>query len=175
MIKSNLPRTALAVLAVTILALGAFSSSATAQRRRGPVKHFSVCGDPRVACKTVATFDPFDLPFRVSQNAVIWDTELFYAVMLKSVKSPDDSCDVFVPEPERLAAQALFPDHKVFSSRCTEPGELYYTNTSSTAHFMAVYAGTTLAEANRMLAAVKATGKFTGASIRRMRAGFNGT
>jgi hypothetical protein len=100
---------------------------------------------------------------------------LFYAIILKTVKSPDDDCKIFVPEKERLAAQALFPDHKVFSSRCTEPGELYYTNTSANAHFMAVYAGTTLAEANRTLATVQATGKFAGANIRRMRAGFNGT
>ncbi len=40
---------------------------------------------------------------------------------------------------------------------------------------MAVYAGPTLAEANRVLAAVKATGKFSGAYVKRMRAGFNGT
>ena len=39
---------------------------------------------------------------------------------------------------------------------------------------MAVYAGKAPAEANRMLAAVKATGKFPGANIRRMRTGFNG-
>jgi hypothetical protein len=40
---------------------------------------------------------------------------------------------------------------------------------------MAIYAGLTPAEANRMLAAVKATGKFPGANLRRMRATFNGT
>jgi hypothetical protein len=40
---------------------------------------------------------------------------------------------------------------------------------------MAVYAGITQAEANRMLAKVKATGKFPGANIRRMRAVMNGT
>jgi hypothetical protein len=40
---------------------------------------------------------------------------------------------------------------------------------------MAIYAGTTIADANRMLAAVKATGKFPGANIRRMRTSFNGT
>ena len=91
------------------------------------------------------------------------------------MQSPDDDCKIFVPEKERVAAQALSPDHKVFSSRCTEPGDLYYTNTSANAHFMAVYAGATLADANRMLAMVQATGKFPGANIRRMRAGFNGT
>jgi hypothetical protein len=50
-----------------------------------------------------------------------------------------------------------------------------YTNTSPRAHFMAVYGGMTLAEANRMLARVRATGKFPGANIRRMRAMINGT
>jgi hypothetical protein len=175
MIKSGLPQTALAFTILSLAALNIFNTGASAQKRRGPVKHLAVCGDPRVPCKTIGTFEPHDLPFRLPANAVIYDTELFYAVMLKSVKSPADNCDVFVPESERLAAQALFPDHKVFSSRCTEPGQLYYTNTSANAHFMAVYAGATLAEANRMLATVQATGKFPGANIRRLRAGFNGT
>jgi hypothetical protein len=39
---------------------------------------------------------------------------------------------------------------------------------------MAVYAGRTRAEANAMLARVKATGKFDGANLRRMSIGFNG-
>jgi hypothetical protein len=153
MIKFNLPRITIAMV-ITALTMSFFSIEASAQRRRPKVQHLAVCGNPKVPCKTSATFEPNDLPFRLPANAVIYDTELFYAVMLKSVKSPDDNCDVFVPESERLAAQALFPDHKVFASRCTEPGHLYYTNTSANAHFMAVYAGTTLAEANRMLAAV---------------------
>lgn len=173
MIKFNLPR--IIAMVITALTVSFFSIEVSAQRRRPKVQHLAVCGNPKVPCKTSATFEPNDLPFRLPANAVIYDTELFYAVMLKSVKSPDDNCDVFVSESERVAAQALFPDHKVFASRCTEPGHLYYTNTSSNAHFMAVYAGTTLSEANRMLAAVQATGKFPGANIRHMRAGFNGT
>jgi pyruvate kinase len=40
---------------------------------------------------------------------------------------------------------------------------------------MAVYAGTTLADANLMLAKVKAAGKYPSANVRRMRAAFNGT
>ena len=175
MIKFNLLRGTI-FLAITALAVSSFFSiDAAAQRRRPKAQHFSVCGNPKIPCKSVATFEPYDLPFRVPANAVIWDTELFYAVVLKSMKSSGGSCNVFVPEPERLAAQALFPDHKVFSSRCSEPGQLYYTNTSPKAYFMAVFAGNTLAEANRMLATVQATGNYPGASIRRMRAGFNGT
>ena len=109
------------------------------------------------------------------KNAAIYDTELFYAIVLKTVGTSDQDCDVFVPERERTETQRLFPEHKVFASRCPEPGNLSYSNTSSKHRFMAVYAGSTLTEANRMLAAVKATGKFPGANIRRTRTGFNGT
>ncbi len=52
---------------------------------------------------------------------------------------------------------------------------MYYTNISDKHRIMAVYAGTSLPEAKRTLAAVQATGKFPGANIRRMRTGFNGT
>jgi len=114
---------------------------------------------------------------------MIVDTVPFYAVILQSRPVRNDSCDVFIPERDRLAAQALFPDHKVFSSRCTDPENLFYTDVSSrnvryfseTHRIMAVYAGATLADANRTLSAVKATGKFPGANLRRMRTGFNGT
>ena len=164
----------LSVLVLAVISVLAFSVSAPAQRRK-PARRLAVCGNPNVTCPSAATFESYDLPFRVPQNAVIWGTELFYAVILRSAAAPDDSCDNYIPEPERLAAQTLFPDRKVFTSRCAEPGHLYYTNTSSKTHFMAVYAGTTLAEANRVLAAAKATGKFPDVNLRRMRAGFNGT
>jgi hypothetical protein len=152
-----------------------FLAPSTAAQRRRPAKHASVCGNPMVACKTSVTFQPNDLPFRVPQNAVIFDTELFYAIILKTVGRDENDCKVFVAENERLRTQALFPDHKVFASRCADPETLFYTNTSPRHRIMAVYAGSTLAEANRMLQAVKATGKFPGANIRRMRTGFNGT
>jgi len=147
---------------------------ASAQKRRAAT-HASICGNPMIPCKTSVTFQPNDLPFRVPEKAVIFDTELFYSIILKSVGANDTDCDVFVPESERLQTQGLFPDHKVFASRCADPETLFYTNTSPQHRFMAVYAGTTLAEANSMLAAVKATGKFPTANIRRMRTGFNGT
>jgi hypothetical protein len=148
---------------------------AAAQTRRKPAKHPSICGNPNVTCGGEITFQPNDLPIRVPRNAVIFDSDLFYAVILRSVPSPEESCDNFIPEPERLAAQNLFHNNKVFTSRCAEPGQVSYSNTSPKAQFMAVYAGMTLAEANSMLAKVKATGKFPGANIRRMRAVLNGT
>jgi hypothetical protein len=162
----------LAFAAASALNDTAFGQSPVTGRR---AKKASVCGNPKVACKTRDRFEPNDLPFRVPANSVIFDTELFYAIVLKSVNVTNDNCDVFVPESERLRAQALFPDHKVFTSRCADPMNLFYTNVSEKHRIMAVYAGATLAEAKRFLDAVKATGKFPGAYIRSMRTGFNGT
>jgi hypothetical protein len=164
--------TAIALIAGATLSFGAGTISG---QKRKPARHGAICGNPTVPCRTSATFPPNDLPFRIPATANIYDTDLFYAVILKSVTVPDDNCDTFVPESERLAAQALFPDRKVFSSRCADPGGLAYTNTSPKARFMAVYAGMTLPEANKVLATVKATGKFPAANLRRMRAAFNGT
>jgi hypothetical protein len=173
-IHSRLLRVTAIGLITTATALSFFALVAAAQKRK-PARHPSICGDPTAQCKTGGTFQPNDLPFRLPENAVIYDTDLFYAIVLKSVSVPDDNCDTFVPESDRLAAQTLFPDHKVFSSRCAVPGQVSYSNTSPKAQFMAVYAGLTIAGANSMLAAVKATGKFPGANIRRMRAVINGT
>jgi len=155
--------------------LGGTTAVGQSHAARHRAKRGSICGNPNINCKTSVTFHEYDLPFRVPANAVIFDTELFYAIILKSVAAPEDDCNTFVPETERLAAQSLLPSRKVFSSRCIEPGELFYTNVSEKHRIMAVYAGTTLAEAKRTLAEVKATGKFPGAYLRRMRTGFNGT
>ena len=164
--------TTISLIAVAVFASG--GPSAASQRKR-PIRHASICGNPTVPCKTTATFQPNDLLFRLPEKAVIFDTELFYAIILKSIRADEGDCNIFIPEDERLRAQALFPDHKVFTSRCNEPENLGYSNMNRNSRFMAVYAGTTLAEVQRMLSAVKATGKFPGANIRRMRTGFNGT
>jgi hypothetical protein len=164
-----------AIFAILVLSCAASSGLAQGRGkpRRAPVT--AICGNPQIPCKTSITFQPYDLQFRVPANAVIFDTELFYAVILKSIPAGADDCNKFIPEADRLRAQALFPDRKVFASRCIEPGELFYTNVNDNQRLMAVYAGATLAEANRVLTAVKATGKFPGANLRRMRTGFNGT
>jgi hypothetical protein len=175
MIKTTLPRS-IFVLALTFtVGPGILHFASTAQTRRKPAKHPAVCGNPNVTCTSAFTFETYDLPFRMPQNTVIFDTDLFYAVILRSVPSPADNCDNYIPEPDRIAAQVLFPNNKVFTSRCVEPGRVSYSNTSAKAQFMAVYAGTTQADANKMLARVKASGKFPGANIRRMRAMVNGT
>lgn len=160
-----------ALVAITAPAL----LTSAAQKKKAPAKRLTVCGNPNLTCPSAIQFQPYDLPFRFPESAVIYDTELFYAVILRSVPSPADNCDNYVPETERLAAQTLFPNNKVFTSRCAEPGQVSYSNTSTKAQFMAVYAGLTQADANRMLAKVNAGGKFPGANIRRMRAMMNGT
>lgn len=164
-----------AILCVVLLGLLAVGG-ASAQRRKTP-RLGALCGDPTVRCQTSVEFQPYQLPFRIPRNAVIWESEYFYAVVLKSVRdeSKGGNCDIFIPEPERVAAQALFPRHKVFTSRCMEPGDLFYTGVAEDAQFMAVYAGRTRAEGQAMLAKVKATGRFPGANLRRLRTGFNGT
>jgi len=171
--------TGFALLCLSV-SVGMVSGQSHAKR---PSRSATVCGNPLVACKTSVTFEPHDLQFRVPRNAVIIDTVPFYAVMLQSMNADASSCDVFVPESDRLAAQLLFPDHKVFASRCAEPGNLFYEDVTKSKAvyltdkhmFMAVYAGATLAEARAFLEKVKATGKYAGANLRRLRTGFNGT
>jgi hypothetical protein len=146
-----------------------FTVSSQAQRRRG-----QVCGDPAMPCGRANEFQPYDLSFRIPRNAVIWESEMFYAIILES-RSARNDCAIHISEAKRLEAQALFPRHKVFADRCPEPGTLFYSNTNSDHRFMAVYAGKTRAEANRMLARVRATGRYPSANLRRMYVGFNGT
>ena len=172
MLESRFHKFLFLVLLIAV-SIGSVAAQSISKPRRA--KASAICGNPTARCISSVTFEPNDLPFRIPKNAVIFDTELFYAVILKSVAANDDDCNTFVSEPERIAAQALFPDRKVFTSRCYEPGNLFYTNISDKHRIMAVYAGTTLAESKRALEAVKATGKFPGAYVRRMRTGFNGT
>src|SRR5947209_17624284 len=145
------------VVCVVLFGLMTVGASASAQRRAKP-RSAILCPDPTVACPTSVEFKPYQLPFSVPADAVIYETETFYAVILKSVRdaSKGADCNVFVPETDRLAAQTLFPHNKVFASRCFESGDLYYTNVAHDRQFMAVYAGHTLAEAKAMPAKVRA-------------------
>jgi hypothetical protein len=161
------------ICALVGVGLGAFPHDGALAARSQ--KKGTVCGNPKVSCGSGMTFEPYDLPFSLPKNAVIFDTEPFYAIILKSVRAVRDDCNAFVAEAERLRAQELFPDHKVFASRCYEAGSVYYSPVAENQHFMAVYAGKTRAEAGRMLTDVKATGKYPGANLRRMTAGINGT
>ena len=169
--------TPFALLAAVLLYVAAAAivapPAAIAQRGKAVV-----CGDPTVRCRTgEITFPPHNLPFQIPRRAIVWETEQFYAVVLKSMRVTEEyeECERFISEEDRLEAQRLFPRNKVFTSRCTEPGDLYYTNTEPKQRFMAVFAGRTRAQADAMLEKVKATGKYPGANLRRMRTNFNGT
>src|SRR5260370_21514695 len=164
-----LRRVACGFAAVTVVT---FIGGSTPGQRRRSTTRAAICGNPRILCQTIATFQPNDLPFRVPKNAVIVDTVPFYAIILQSMSVSNDNCDVFIPERDRLLAQALFPDHKVFSSRCADPENLFYLDLSSRQtrnlsephRSMAVFEVQTLGEGQRRLAAGRAPGKFCWAS-----------
>jgi hypothetical protein len=147
------------VLACAALLAGA---SADAAQRLG-----RVCPDPSRPC---AGFKAHDLSFALPSDSVARAevrSDSFYAVILRS----GSRCSI--AESERRAAQAVFPRNKVFSQRfeCDDDVEnnVTYTNVSTSAGFMAVYAGGTRAQANAFLTRVRATGRFPGAYLRRMR------
>jgi hypothetical protein len=152
----------------------AFAFDANAQKRTVVGK---VCGDPTQTCRTRENFQEYELPFEYGKNVVISQSQLFYAVILKSVtlNADQSNCDKAIPEKDRTEAQKLFPRNMVFVMRCWESGQNSYTNVADGVSFMAVYAGQTLKDANAFLAKVKAGGKFHDATVRRMRVQINGT
>ena len=111
-----------------LMIMVAVASNVSAQKK---AQHGRVCGDPTVACKNREDFSQSDLPFDTGRKMVIAESEPFYAIVLKSAKLGDYSgCEKAFPESERLAVQDLFPHNKVFTQRCSEPGESYYTGTA---------------------------------------------
>lgn len=136
-----------------------------------------VCGDPTVPCKVTGDFEPYHLPFDMGKNYTIAESEYFYGIILKSTSLKDwgDCSNPSFGEPERLDIQSLFPKNKVFAQNCADTGEQYFTGTAQKVALIGVYAGRTLTEANAFLKTVKATGKFEGVRVRRMKVGFNGT
>ncbi len=137
-----------------------------------------ICGNPQVKCRTGnVVFQRHEIPFEVSKgSAVIYDSESFYAVILKTVKlNADINCENAISEDERLESQKLFKSNKVFALKCSDAGDVYYTNVANDVNFIAVYAGKSLTEANNFLKTVQATGKFKGANVRKMQASINGT
>jgi hypothetical protein len=136
-----------------------------------------VCGDPTLPCKVRSNFEPNDLPFDTGKNFVIAESEYFYGLILKSKKLKDwgDCAKPSFPEAGRLSVQQMFPHNKVFALNCLDAGTNYYSGVADHTAFIGVYAGLTLAEANKFLKTVEATGKFPGIRVRRMKIGINGT
>ena len=124
-----------------------------------------VCGDPAQPC---AGFRDHDLSFARESSGTARIQEVsaaFFAVILESA----ERCAI--PESERRRIQALFPTRKVFSSRFECDGDaennVKYTEVDDKRAFVAVYAGATRTDAEKVLAEARARG-FPGANIRRM-------
>lgn len=140
----------------------------------------NICGNPNIKCKTDSSlFVSFELPFEVPENFIVYESKPFYAIILKSqtVKDMfggDGDCKAVATEAERIEVQKLFPQNKVFAQNCGY-GAVYYTGVKENTVFMAVYGGTTLAQAQKFLSVVQKTGKFENAYIKKMQSQFNGT
>jgi len=146
----------------------ALSSATVAQTSGG-----AVCHQPSLECSSSYSFAPYQLPFTIKEKLVFgksYQSEEFYAVVVKSVKASADSDCTIVSEAERLEAQKLWPSTKVFASHLNCPEELVlYENVDRNFNFLAVYAGRTLKEAQRVLTQIKANPRYSQAYLKRMR------
>jgi hypothetical protein len=160
-------------LLLGILLSISLSIDAAAQRTRKAT--FRVCGNPIAACSTRSDFKEDDIPFLYPKNYVVGESELFYIVVVKSIKlAPGADCEE-IKLSEREDLQASFPNNKVFYARgCYSLLNNYYTNIAEDTIALAVYAGRTKTEADTFLKRVKAN-KYEGAYLKRIRTGFNGT
>lgn len=144
-------------------------------------KLYKVCGNPNVQCKSEDVFEESDLSFEVI-GELEWfgryKSKPFYAIMLKSRKVivesfPADEiqqdCGGQFTEDERLEAQKLFPENKVFTTAfgCYY-GTHEYTNIDYNFNFMAVYGGERISQANALLKKARDSGKFSDANVRKM-------
>lgn len=137
-----------------------------------------VCSNPVSPCVSTAyEFQAHELSFPLPAQ-LEWQSghhsAEFYAVILRSMKAipvkdthGEEVCKGFIEESERLAVQAKFPAHKVFTSRNGCPSMVFYDNVNDKYNFIAVYAGETKAEATAIVAKAKAAG-FADASLRKM-------
>ena len=162
------------ITSLSLLSILTFVSMSAAQKKP---KAGRVCGDPTVECKGGSDFQPFDLPFEVGNDNVIFESERFYGIVLKSKKMKDwGNCEKpTFTESERLAIQDLFPRNKVFAVNCFETGLNYYTGVAQKTAFIGIYAGRTLTEATKFLKTVRATGRFGDIRVRQLKIGVNGT
>jgi hypothetical protein len=128
-----------------------------------------VCPDPAAPC---AGFRGHDLSFKRESTGEARAEErsgMFFAVILAS------AAPCSIDEKARLQAQSRFPGRKVFSARFECDGDVEnnvtYTNVDGKRAFLAVYAGTTRAEAEKVLTEARAKG-YGGANLRRMQVVF---
>jgi hypothetical protein len=146
-----------------LLGLASLSPAASAQGIPG-----QVLGDPSTERRD---FRSYELPFVTPTDGVArseFKSQPFYAVILETFPPCIDS------ELQRRKVQSLFPGNKVFATRFGCEGvvqeTINYTNVDPNWGFMAVYAGTTLAEGQELLETVRRTTRFRNPSLRQMQA-----
>jgi uncharacterized protein len=136
--------------------------------------HRAVAAAGRVladGAKPVAGFKPHELAFATPTDGVARAesrSEPFFAVILRT------ALRCTITEAERAQVQALFPRWKVFMTRfeCEDGIEehITYTGADPKFGFLAIHGGTSASEAGFVLEAVKQSGRFPGANLRRMQA-----
>ena len=133
----------------------------------------TICNQPAVKCTSAYAFAPHQLGFAIKEKlewGKSYRSEEFYAVVLKSVKAAGDPDCSFVTEQERLEEQKMWPNRKVFASHLRCPEELIlYENIDQNFNFLAVYAGRTPKEAQRLLNQIKVNPRYSQAYLKRMR------
>jgi hypothetical protein len=133
----------------------------------------AVCHQPSVQCSSSYSFAAYQLPFTIKEKLQFgksYRSEQFYAVILKSVKAAGDPDCTIVSEEERLEAQSSFPTRKAFASHSNCPEELIaYENVDPEFNFLAVYAGKSLNDAQRVLRQVTSNPRYSQAYLKRMR------
>src|SRR5688572_15686863 len=150
------------VAAMTMTAVMTALALPAASRAADPV----VCGDPARPCPG---FRPHDLSFPLPTDGKARAearSAPFFAVLLRT------AARCAITEAERLEIQKLFPRHKVFATRfeCDDDPEnnVTYTKVSDKHGFVAVWAGPDRAAGAKLLAEVKALGRFPGANLRQL-------
>ena len=160
-----------------VAALLIFAGTAVAQKKTPPM--IKVCGDPSAACAKRAMFHDDDIPFVYTENTPVAETAPFYAVIVRSAKlAPDQECEKTPEDFSRLSFQYLFPNNKDFVARgCYSIEHNFYTGVGDNVIALAIYAGTTKAEADKVLQRTKRLEFFDteDAFLLRITTGFNGT
>ena len=168
--KTNL----IMLFAICLISTGTIFGQGSKKQKVVPGK---ICGNPSIKCKSnESVFADWDIQFELPDNYVIYESETFYAVILKSQKINDrfggeKTCQPVVTETERSDIQKLFPNNKVFAQNCGY-GPVNYSEDSV---FLAVFAGRSSAQAKSFLKIVNNTGKFRDAYIKKLQVNLNGT
>jgi hypothetical protein len=160
---------------IGLACLGVAALAATVHAAGG-ADNLPGCTGPSDRCDGPAKrFAPYELPLRLPTRLAAnapYRSALFFAVILR--RDPDPACDggEFTRSIEafRKQAQARFRDRKVFADhQCPDMGAVAHERDGqpSAMALVAVYAGTTEAEASRVF--TKARRFYPGAERHRMR------